>query len=316
MKLVFGLAILLTIAALGVWAKARINEARAEAAFPPEGHLLQVNGHQVHAVVTGEGPDLVLIHGSSGSTRDMTFQLAPALADRYRVFVFDRPGLGYSDPVSETGATLSEQAALLSAAARQLGAEQPIVVGHSYGGAVALTWAVNHPDQISGLVALSAASHPWDTGLSTYYKVLSHPILGRILIPLITAFVGEARVEKELEAVFAPDPVPDGYMAHFGPEMTLRRSSMRANALQRRNLLDEIEALAPRYPEIAVPTEILHGNLDTAVGLRIHSIPLSEAIPGSQLDILDDHGHMIQHAAPQAVIDAIDRTARRAGLLP
>ncbi|MEO0750763.1 MAG: alpha/beta hydrolase [Pseudomonadota bacterium] len=296
--------------------RANVSEARAEAAYPPEGQFLEVQGHKVHAVVvgpeTGDVPDLVLIHGSSGMTRDMTFQLAPALADRYRLFIFDRPGLGYSDPVSPNGATITQQAAILSDAARQLGAVKPIVAGHSYGGAVALAWAVHHPDNISALVPLSAASHPWDTGLTTYYKILSHPVLSRIVIPLISAFVGEEILERELAGVFEPNAVPEGYSDHFGPEMTLRRSAMRANALQRRNLLEEIEALSPRYDEIEVPVEILHGNLDWAVGLDIHSRPLAKAVPDAQLEVLEGQGHMIQHTAPGAVVDAIDRAAARA----
>ena len=83
------------LAALALW-KARAHEARAEAAFPPEGRLIEVNGHRVHAVVTGDGPDLVLIHGASGNARDLTFDLAPRLAARYRVIVLDRPGLGHT----------------------------------------------------------------------------------------------------------------------------------------------------------------------------------------------------------------------------
>jgi pimeloyl-ACP methyl ester carboxylesterase len=47
-------------------------------------------------------------------------------------------------------------------------------VGHSYGGAVALAWAVHHPMRLSALVPLAAPSHPWDTGLDPYYRV-SHP---------------------------------------------------------------------------------------------------------------------------------------------
>ncbi|MEM6589008.1 MAG: alpha/beta hydrolase [Pseudomonadota bacterium] len=299
--------------ALVLWLAAR-NEARYEAAYPPEGQFLTVGDTRVHYVVMGEGPDLVLIHGSSGMTRDMTYRLAPALADRYRVIVFDRPGLGYSDPVTPNGTSITDQALVISDAARQLGAEKPLIAGHSYGGAVALAWAVNHPEQISGLVTLSAASHPWDTGLTPYYQLLSHPVAGPIVIPIITAFVGERTILDQLDAVFAPFPTPDGYAAHFGPEMTVRRSAMTANALQRRNLLREVVDLSPRYKEVTVPTEILHGADDTAVGLHIHSEPLHAAIDGSVLNVLENQGHMITHTASDDVIAAIDRVAARAGL--
>ncbi len=314
LKLLIGIAVGLAL----LWAlaqmRARAHEARAEAAFPPVGEILSVDGHEVHALVMGDGPDLVLIHGSSGNLRDWTLDLAPALARDYRVIMIDRPGLGYTGRINRTGATITQQAALLQKTAALLGAQKPIVLGHSYGGAVALAWAVHHPDNMSALVALSAASHPWETGLSTYYRVLSHPLLGRLVIPLITAFVPDERVEQAVAEVFEPDPVPDGYLAHFGAGLTLRRDSLRANALQRANLLGEIEALAPRYPQIEVPTEIVHGSADTTVGLSIHSEPLARAIPGARLTPLPDTGHMPHHAEPQAVIDAIHRAATRARL--
>ena len=131
-----------------------------------------MDGQRVHALVQGEGPDLVLIHGSSGNLRDFTYDMVGPLSERYRVIAFDRPGLGYSDPISPEGASLSEQAAVLVAAARQLGAERPIVLGQSLGGAVALAWAVEHPDSLSALVTVSGVAYPWDTGLGLYYTCL------------------------------------------------------------------------------------------------------------------------------------------------
>lgn len=319
-KILLAGLVVLVLAWAWVLHRARVAEAAAEAAFPPEGRLLRVGGHQVHAVVmgpeAGEAPDLVLIHGASGNTRDMTFSLAPRLAENYRVIVFDRPGLGYTDPIEDTGAGLLRQAELLAEAARALGAEAPIVMGHSYGGAVALAWAVEQPEAVSALVAVSAASHPWESGLSAYYRVLSHPVLGPAVIPPLTAFISESRVKAAVSEVFAPDPVPNGYLSHFGAGLTLRRDSLRSNALQRAGLLEEIKALAPRYPGIRVPTEIVHGTADTTVGLKIHSEPLARAIPGATLTRLSGTGHMPHHAREDDVIDAIDRAAARAGLRP
>ena len=89
-------AVLVTLAAFAVlvaWRAAR-HEARAEASHPPIGQFVQVGETRVHATVMGDGPDLVLIHGASGNLRDMTFSLAPRLAEHYRVITLDRPGLG------------------------------------------------------------------------------------------------------------------------------------------------------------------------------------------------------------------------------
>ncbi len=302
----------------GFWAlvlyRASQVEVAAEDAFPPEGQLLTVEGHRVHALVMGDGPDLVLIHGSGGNLRDFTLDIAPALARHYRVILLDRPGHGYTDRVSETGTTLKQQAHLLAAAARQLGAERPIVLGHSFGGAVALAWAVHEPGSIAALVPLAAPSNPWTSELELLYKLTSHRLLAPVVNPLITAFAPDRRVEQGLAGVFEPNAVPEGYLAHFGAALTLRRESLRANGLQRRNLLGEIEELVPLYGRIAVPTEIVHGDADTTVGLSIHAEPLATQISDAVLTRLPGIGHMPQHAAPDAVIAAIDRAARRAGL--
>jgi pimeloyl-ACP methyl ester carboxylesterase len=125
---------------------------------------------------------------------------------------------------------------------RELGRRRPIVFGHSYGGAVALAWALHRPDQLSALVLSAAASNPWDTGLGTYYTVLSHPLGQRFLIPLLTAWVPDRVVDQQIDAVFLPQMAPEGYHTHIGAGLTLRRVSMRANALHRRNLLREIQA--------------------------------------------------------------------------
>jgi pimeloyl-ACP methyl ester carboxylesterase len=122
--------------------------------------------------------------------------------------------------------------------------------------------------QLSALVLSAAASNPWDTGLGTYYTVLSHPLGQRFLIPLLTAWVPDRVVDQQIDAVFVPQTAPEGYHAHIGAGLTLRRVSMRANALHRRNLLREITAQAPRYGEIDVPVEILHGDADLTVPAR------------------------------------------------
>ena len=291
------------------WIKARLNTSRAEAAFPPEGRILEIDGHRVHAVVRGTGPDLVLLHGSSGHARDFTFRLVDRLAGRYRVIAFDRPGLGFSDPISASGASIAQQAAVLAMAAQQLSAEKPIVLGHSYGGAVALAWAVYQPDHISGLVLLSSPSHPWKSALSLRYRALSNALIGPPLALLTNAYFGEIRVEQALGGIFDPQSAPDGYRDHVGAGLTLRAASLRANAMQRANLLDEITAMQPLYGQIVVPVEIVHGTADTTVGLGIHAVPLTRDVPHAHLTKLDSIGHMPQHAAETEVIAAIDRAA-------
>ncbi|KUJ80109.1 alpha/beta fold hydrolase [Ruegeria profundi] len=307
------LTLLVVLWVVAVWRASR-NEARAESAFPPEGRIVDVDGLAVHAVVMGKGPDVVLIHGSSGNTRDMTFALAPILAKNFRVIVFDRPGLGYSSSFNPDGETIVQQAEILRKAAALLGAEKPIVAGQSYGGSVALAWAVTRPDNISGLVLIAPAAIPWETPLDRF-NALASTTAGRIAaLPLITAFVPDWYVSKALDQVFAPQTAPDGYASHFGPGLSIRRASMHANAKQRANLLEEVRALQLRYKEIDVPTEIVHGTADDTVGLGWHSHRLIDEIPGAELIELQGIGHMPQVVAAPEVAAAIERAAQRAGL--
>lgn len=302
--------------------RATAREVQAEADYPPEGQFVTVNGRQVHAVVMGSGPDLVLIHGAGGNTRDMTFSLLERLTDDYRVIVFDRPGLGYTDRTddrydsafSAAAETPAEQADLLQAAAAALGAERPLVLGHSFGGAVALAWALDHPDAIAGLIDVSGASMPWPGGLSWFYEVNGSTIGGAILPPLITAFAPEERIIESLDGIFAPNPPPEGYLLYVGADLTIRRDNLRANTRQVNTLRPHVVEMAARYASLTLPVEIVHGDADVTVPLAIHSEPLSRLIPGAVLTVLPGIGHMPHHADPDAVVAAIHRAAERAGL--
>ncbi|MFM2354882.1 MAG: hypothetical protein RLZZ528_618 [Pseudomonadota bacterium] len=315
MRLVASLALILALGAgATVWRAAAVTRT-AEAAFPPEGQFVTVNGAQVHAVVAGTGPDVVLIHGASGSARDFTFSLLPRLARDYRVIAFDRPGFGWSDAISG-GEALAPQATTLADAARLLGAERPVVVGHSYGGAVALNWAVTRPDDISALVLLASPSHEWEGGLPLYYQLTSPPLAGRVARTLIEAWVPERLVVGGTRAVFAPDAMPAGYPGHFGPRMSLRENTARVNARQRAILKDQIRAMVPAYPVIDIPVEILHGAADATVFADIHSKRLATEVEQAVLHMLPGHGHMIQHTAEDEVVAAISRAVARAARGP
>jgi pimeloyl-ACP methyl ester carboxylesterase len=312
------LAVLMVV--LVQW-RAGVREAQAEAAYPASGQFVAVEGTRIHLKVEGTGPDLVLIHGASGSLRDFTFDLVGRLKDRYRVIALDRPGLGRSGRPEGYGGAWNNaaeppalQARLLEAAAQQIGIEKPIVLGHSYGGAVALAWALEHPDETAGLVLLAAASTPWPGSLGLLYNVNASRPGGALVVPLITAFAPRSAIENTVVSIFIPQEVPEGYIAHFGPELTLRRATMRANAQQVNSLRPYVVEMKERYSGLKLPVEILHGTEDTIVPLAIHSEPLSRQIPGARLTRMEGIGHAPHHADAEAVVAAIDRVAARAGL--
>lgn len=319
-KLVLGLAV--AVIALAVWTGLRAS-AREEAintAYPPQGQMLTVDGRQIHAVVSGSGPDLVMLHGAGGNVRDMA-PLAELLADRFRVIRFDRPGMGHTeaDPQhrgawSQGAATPQEQAALLARAAEQLGAKAPLVLGHSFGGAVAMAWGLDQPS--SGLIIVSGATLPWpdEYAIGTRNKLLSGRIGGAVLAPLATAFVPESTVQDAVKSVFYPDPAPEAYAQDTGSFLSIRRSTLRANARQVAALYAALSEMAPRYPTLSLPVEILHGTADESVGYAIHAAKLQELLPNSTLTDLPGIGHMPHHTAKSAVAAAVARAAARAGL--
>lgn len=305
------LATSILIAALGLvgvthW-RATAREMAAEAAFPPSGQFVTVDGKRLHYEMKGEGPDLVMIHGASGSLRDLTFSLRDRLTDRYRVIVVDRPGLGHSDALDDV--SLLAQARFIKAGVAQLGVVEPIVLGQSYGGAVALAWALDGGPR--ALVLVGAPSLPWPGTLDIWYRVTSTGIGRALAVPLASAFVPDSYVRSATAAVFAPDPVPEGYDDWLGAALTLRRETLATNTAQVNALRAELVTMEPRYSGLMMPVELVHGSADTVVPLDIHSGPVSKLLPNATLTVLPGAGHMPHHAHQDQVIAAIDRAALR-----
>ena len=173
---------------------------------------------------TGEGPDIVLIHGASGNMRDFTLDLVPRLADRYRVTVVDRPGLGHSDRLDrERGDDL--RTGRCGWCARWPSSASSVRLCWVIPTAGPWRWpgATRHPEATAGLILLAAASNPWDTPLSTYYRILSSPLGQALAAPVLTAWVPDHVVTDTIASIFAPQPVPEGYADYIGAGLTLQR---------------------------------------------------------------------------------------------
>ena len=312
MKLALKLIIVVLILSIvGIYALAKVREARIEARYPPLGQVVKVYGKRVQAYVTGSGPDLVMIHGSSGNMRDLILALEDTLAPHFRVIIFDRPGLGYSDRLSAKGDTFIDQAMILRDAAKKLGADKPIVLGHSLGGIVSMAWATHAPDDLSALALISPVVMPFDTPTSTYYKMNKHPIIGPYINHFIGAFHYEDAIQNGLNEVFAPDPPPAGYREKMGVELVLRPKTVQNNARQRNQIHAQIRALEADYDNVRVPIEILHGDLDTTVSLKIHAEGLKNRIDDVNVTIWQDQGHMPHHFKQADILDAVQRLQSR-----
>lgn len=314
------LILIAVVIGLTQW-RATAREARAEAETPPVGDFITVDGVRVHYEIRGSGPDLVLLHGASGNLKDFTLSFADQLTDRYRVIMFDRPGLGYTERPNDHGGPFNnaeeppeKQAALLIAAADQIGVKDPIVLGHSFGGIVALAWGLARPEDTKALVLVAAVSEPWPGELGWTYTVNGSFLGGALFVPLVTAFLPQSYISDSIGSIFAPQSAPEGYADHIGTGLTLRRESTRANAQQVNALRPHVVEMQKNYGSLKMPIEAIHGDADTIVPLVVHSEVLMGDVPNGALSVLPGAGHMPQHTHQPEVIAAIDRAASRAGL--
>ncbi len=301
--------------ALFVHVRANTREAAWALASPPEGRFVLLDGHKIHVVEAGlppgQGPDLVLIHGANGSLRDFTYDLVGRLGSDFRVIAVDRPGHGFSDSWGIADSTPRDQATILRQALAEAKLSRPIIVGHSYGAAVALAWALEAPDEVGALVLLSGAIMPWSGRVSLFYDLMQSPF-GPALRAAVAGLLSEAQARAVARRIFAPNPIPPGYLEHFGLGLALRRSVQEANGRQINALNHALAEMVHEYPRLSLPIELVHGDQDLIVGLGHHSKAFAAIVPSAHLTLLENVGHMPHHALTDAVVAAILRAAERA----
>ena len=275
--------------------------------WPPIGQFAQVDGLKVHYTDEGQGRPVILVHGASGNLRDMTFSLAPEVARGYRAICMDRPGFGYSDRPDGDAWEPAVQARILRGAAMEIGAKRPIILGHSWAGALALAWAMEFPDEIAGAVVVSGATIPWGGALAFYYGLGASPVFGGLVASLVGALAGQERIRDAVELVFRPQTPLPGYIAYVGGPLALRPETVRANAEDLDNLNAVLERMSPRYPGITTPVEVIHGNSDRIVRADVHAVPLTQLLARVNLTLLPGIGHMPHHVSVPEILAAIDR---------
>lgn len=279
------------------------------------GHVDAAAG-PIHFLADGPpgGPPVVLLHGASGNLRDWTLSLQPRLAREMPTLALDRPGFGHSRPAHGPVWRLEMQVRALREAVRALGHQHYFLVGHSYSGALALDWALRHPDEVSGLAIIGGVAMDWGGALSGHYRLIGLPVLGAAASRLVPLLATERRIGESLAEIFAPQPVPPAYRALAGIELALRPSTFRLNARAMQELHAQVAANESAYGRIRCPVEIVHGAEDRLVPARIHAEGLSRALPDATLTLLPGVGHMPHHVAPREVMAAIRRLRERAGV--
>lgn len=281
-----------------------------EASIPQDGTRIAVNGTMVHYVERGNGRPIVLIHGLMANTRSFSPDLVEQLAQEHKVILVDRPGAGYSDPLPADRNTLAAQADIIAGMIEALSLDAPLVVGHSLGGAVALTLALDHPELVGGLALIAPAARPRPQSREDPFNPIdiAPDVLRRVLSITLATPLGLAVFDSSAAGYFAPEPLPESFRTEGGGLLSLRPVSYFSGGGDLHALRQELPALSDRYETLDMPVDVLFGVADLVTPLDWHGPFLRDTIPGATLATIEG-GHMIIYTAPRLVADWIAENA-------
>ena len=286
--------------------------ARAERLVPPSGKFVDVGGNRIHYVETGEGRPIVFVHGLGGQLHHFRHTMFPLLPG-YRLIALDRPGSGYSVRAPGATARLPEQAEVVASFVKALGLEKPLLVGHSLGGAVALTVALNHPELVSGVVALAPLTHMEDEIRPEFRSLYIPSKLKRWLIVQTTAVPASLKYARPtLDFVFGPQKWPEDYIIDGGGMLGLRPSHLYATSSDIVAIEKDLGEIERRYGEIRMPAAVMFGTADRVLDHKRHGLPMRGKIANLDFELVEGHGHMLQFTAGERVAELIARIAAKA----
>ncbi len=251
---------------------------------------VSVDGTEVYYAQAGEGLPLLFVHGSGGDHTLWGHQLS-ALRDRFTVAALDLNGHGKSPRRENSNANSAlelyaqDALAVLNALAQETG-EGVVLLGHSLGGAVALSVALRRPSNLRALGLIGTGA-----------KLKVHPDILRLIDEDF-----EKAIDFILQWAFAPNPPAELYqrakeqMLRNG-QRALRRDFHACNAFDVMNCLGEI----------TVPTLVVVGREDKLTPLK-YSEYLQQHIPGAILEVIKGAGHMVMLERPEALNDVIRRS--------
>ena len=270
----------------------------------PDDRFIEVNGlrlrYREYGTAAPGHRDLLLIHGFANSLQSFRL-LAPQLAACCHVIAIDMPGYGLSSKPVQHDYHNGPQAAVMVAAANALGLRQPIFVGHSLGGAVALQAVVKDPTA-AGLVLMNPGI--LTTGVPKIVQITVPP-LPRLSARLFgnrdfrerflkTSYMDPALVTPQVIYDVMLSARAEGYMAGM-------------TSLMQQYAEGEEIALAPR---VKVPTLIAWGDRDRNKALS-EADDLQRLVAGAQLVHFASAGHYVHEEAAEGVARAIEAWLRQ-----
>ncbi len=275
---------------------------------------IDVGGYKLNSVLVEPGPKadlppIVFIHGASTSLYDPMFSFLQKLRGRAKLMFVDRPGHGNSDIGGEENVRPDGQADAIARLMKKRGVPKAIIVGHSFGGAIAASLAVRHPDMVAGLVFLSPAVYPWESGIAWYYSAANAPFAGLLFSTFVAPPAGLLVLDQATRGVFAPNSRPAGYVQATRAVSALRPRAFRHNAQEVAALSEWARRASPQYRRIKAPTVIITGDTDRIVSPEVHSRYLARDIRGSTLIVVHNLGHKSDYVASDLAVAAIEKVA-------
>ena len=266
--------------------------------------FLEINGTTLYYKTMGSGEPIVVLHGGPGFDHQQFLPYIGELSSRYKVILYDQRGTGLSSgPVDATSISIHNFVEDIEGIRKAFGIAKMNLLGHSWGGMLAMHYAVRHPDKLKSLILCSTAATAESFGVM-------RKTIARNRQPQDTALLESISESQEFQdrdpralerfwrtyfkAYFADPSLAAGITLVF-TDNTIRNSDAVAGYI-----LDSVGAfdLHADLGVVHAPTLILHGDSDpipVAYAERIH-----ESIPSSELVIAESSGHWI-------FIDATDR---------
>jgi pimeloyl-ACP methyl ester carboxylesterase len=313
MNILLTLVLLLLLVVAGLVLFAAYTARKVEAAVPPCGQFIEIDGQRLHYVDTGgTRPAMVMIHGLGGTLWHYTYALSGKLSGEFRVIAVDRPGSGYSVRPDDAPATLGAQAATLAKFMRALGLKQPLLVGHSLGGALSLAIALDHPDCAGALALIAPLTQAQDDVPEPFQGlVITSPLMRKVIAWTLAVPMSIRNAPKLLGIVFGPDAVPADYPIRGGGLLGLRPKGFYNTSTDLVAVPEDLPGMMKRYGGLTIPLGMLFARGDLILDYRRQGEAMKQQCPALDLVLLDGHGHMLPLTAPDATADLIRRVAAR-----
>lgn len=273
----------------------------------PDSRFIELNGVKVHVKIAGEGePALVLLHGFAASTYSWQ-AVMPALAESRQVIAYDRTGFGLTErpmPGDWTGESpYSPEAyvAQLLALLDRQGIDRAVLAGNSAGGTVATAFALAHPERVQALVLVDAAIYSGGGAPAIVRPLLGTPQM-RHLGPLIARTIRDRGPELIELAWHDPGRMSPAVLPGYTKPLQAENWD---RALWEVTVASRESGLAGRLTELKLPVLVITGDDDRIVPTA-QSLQLARDIPGAQLVVIPECGHVPQEERPTEFLEAVE----------